>query len=679
MDTTGDGFACCTLPHMVMEFDPKGDVDSDGKLVTKLKGITIPTMQLKKVKVPVRTDQKGDEAAADWLEELDKAWCSTDPCTEEAFWRISPYTIDIFECNIPQACRRGAFNFNNSLPESGKYQRYESGCSQGYSGLLCENCVEGYFKRNIQGDCIHCDDILIDPQTLLGLSIFLLVGSLFAGVYFLPWFQAWYERNMVFIERISQQCTIIFVTWQIVSSLSSVHEHVGGAGYPDPFKEWSEAVEQILNFDLFDIVHPDCWGWNMGNITYQSKLMVYTIFPLGLIALGLLTRVVQKFAFGEKNFLGGKAMEWPLTFFFLCLPAISKIICSANRCVPFVDGVSKEVEDQYTTSFMSADLTIQCYHEGKMTATYESIMTYSILMAFILPIGGTLSMLVLLWKYKELINNREFQEGDDEISFLKVWFLQYDPIYWWYGIFDMVRRFTFTSALMFVNGSDGGRGTQILIALILSLCQVLVLRETGPYWDAPLDYLAYFCAWQVVLGTICLLLMDAASGEPIQVHPLVLSILLLAVNACILGTSVNFSCGKGQELYDNEVDAAEYSMTRNLATGFGTSVPTVRGSSRRRTAAGKGVLGNGGLEKSSSGGGNGFASERSGGSASSRRGSKKITAKVAPGNDEIEESEQPPRLGAAMVVAAVAPASSDSNSAIEVAPASSDSNSAIEE
>ena len=630
---------------MVMAHDLNGEKDGDGNPLEKLKGITIQTLQLKKVKVPERTRQKGDAAAAEWLAERDQAWCSTDPCEPESFWRISPYTIDIFKCNIPQACKRGAFDFNNSIPEPGKYQEYEPGCSTGYSGLLCENCIEGYFKRNIQGDCIHCDDILVDPQTLLGLSIFLLVGGLFAGVYFMPWFQVWYEKNQVFLERISQQGTIIFVTWQIVSSLSSVHEHVGGAGYPDPFKEWSEAVEQILNFDLFDIVHPDCWGWNMGNITYQSKLMVYTIFPICLIAFGLLVRVVQKFGFGEENFLGGKACEWPLTFFFMFLPAVSKIICSANRCIPFVDGVSKEVEDEFTTSFMSADLTIQCYHEGEMTDTYKAITTYSILMAFILPIGGTLTMFLLLWTNRELIKNREFQEGDDDISFLKVWFLQYDPIYWWYGILDMCRRLTFTSALMFVNSPvDGGRGTQILIALILALCQVLVLRETGPYWDAPLDYLAYFCAWQVVLGTICLLLMDAASGEPIQVHPVVLSILLLAVNACILGTSVNFTCGKGRDMYDNEVDEAEYSQTRALVTGFGTSVPTVRGSSRRRSTVAKGVL-----EKSSSSD-SGASSRRGGGSSSSRGGSKKITAKVAPGGEDEFVDEQPPRLGVSMAV-----------------------------
>ena len=73
---------------------------------------------------------------------------------------------------------------------------------------------------------------------------------------------------------------IFLITWQLIVSLGSVHEAVGGAAYPDLFRAITSFVEAIFMLDLFNVVHLDCWvrwWWWLGGGGAAQRRVITTV------------------------------------------------------------------------------------------------------------------------------------------------------------------------------------------------------------------------------------------------------------------------------------------------------------------------------------------------------------------------------------------------------------------
>ena len=123
---------------------------------------------------------------------------------------------------------------------------------------------------------------------------------------------------------------------------------------------------------------------------------------------------------------------------------------------------------------------------------YTFTTGYAGLMVIILPVGVPITMYAILRSHCVAIESRATRKGADEdlgLEHLTMWFSRNDPLFWWYSIFDMVRRLAFTSLIMLIDAPT----VQMQVALLVAIVGVALSREVGAHWFASSDYLQYFC------------------------------------------------------------------------------------------------------------------------------------------------------------------------------------------
>ena len=209
------------------------------------------------------------------------------------YWRFSPYSNDIFRCDVADACKGGALNmtltaydddeglmdgtimtrdyewWTQTTPPSwqkdryNKYSKWQSQqCGVGYEGPICSRCAEEFFRDSWYGTCLPCqegDDINLSPPTIafIVLVVGIMLFSLGSTFIYRKQLEAYYDRNEGRFLTMSHHATTIFITWQIVSALPAANKYSGGGGYPDPFSQFATFLE-MFSLDFFSLFHLDC-------------------------------------------------------------------------------------------------------------------------------------------------------------------------------------------------------------------------------------------------------------------------------------------------------------------------------------------------------------------------------------------------------------------------------------
>ena len=195
------------------------------------------------------------------------------------YWRASPESIQVLSCQDSLACpgsRRGNVTGNGL-------------CGQpAYEGPLCSQCASLHFRDPVTQTCEACviDTTSID-RFVQAIAIILIVVLLL-----LAQLTQCSERVAKYYELLvaSKNYAVVWlITWQIMASLSVVHQARGGMGYPILFQNLVNALAMLVTLDLFEVLHADCLV-DRPDFTY--KLYAGTLIPLGLAALILLVEGV---------------------------------------------------------------------------------------------------------------------------------------------------------------------------------------------------------------------------------------------------------------------------------------------------------------------------------------------------------------------------------------------------
>ena len=99
----------------------------------------------------------------------------------------------------------------------------------------------------------------------------------------------------------------------------------------------------------------------------------------------------------------------------------------------------------------------------------------------------------------------------------------------------MERRLLFTSILLLFDQY------QMQLAFMLAVCFVALSREVGAWWYASSDYLSYYCAWNVLMAIVALLLMDVEKVRGDKINQALLSIVLILTNVVLIGITFFFN------------------------------------------------------------------------------------------------------------------------------------------
>ena len=123
----------------------------------------------------------------------------------------------------------------------------------------------------------------------------------------------------------------------------------------------------------------------------------------------------------------------------------------------------------------------------RTTPRFTFIMGYVWATVAVYPVGVPATLLVLMWRHRAEIETRASRDGGEELSALSFIFSSYARKKWHYAVIDVMRRLLLTSMLLALPSVS----FVLTFAFCVSLMMATLTRESGQYWDASSDVLAY--------------------------------------------------------------------------------------------------------------------------------------------------------------------------------------------
>lgn len=144
-------------------------------------------------------------------------------------------------------------------------------------------------------------------------------------------------------------------------------------------------------------------------------------------------------------------------------------------------------------------------------------------LALLLYPFGIPVMFFLLLKFR-----RNTHPWDDNLSFL---YKAYRPNYWWFEVYELVRKLFLTGLIIFVAA---GTATQIAIACVICVVTTALHLRLQPYEDRWDDILQTCSLSELLIMTYCALLLklDLTGADSVSVA--VFDYVLIASNAFVL-------------------------------------------------------------------------------------------------------------------------------------------------
>lgn len=157
--------------------------------------------------------------------------------------------------------------------------------------------------------------------------------------------------------------------------------------------------------------------------------------------------------------------------FILSCPTLTRV--AAVHHVAVLDTFNCKTYGEDETEYMVSDQSLSCN-----TEEHKTYSLYAAGMIFVYPIGIPLLYFGLLWKDREKL--RVKAERDKNKALVKTGFLwdEYIDKYWWFEVFDSLRRLSQTGLLIFVFR---GKASQVVVAMLISAISVALYINWKPY------------------------------------------------------------------------------------------------------------------------------------------------------------------------------------------------------
>lgn len=225
---------------------------------------------------------------------------------------------------------------------------------------------------------------------------------------------------------------------------------------------------------------------------FYNTLLLYTIAPLVTSMLLIcyylvLSRRRDAGSISKAN----KIVSFFLTQSFIIFPSVSIKVFSTFACRDFDNG----------WSVIKVDHNLDCNaDEHTFYALYATAMT------LVYPIGIPFMYWVLLFRSRKLLNGGQKEkekimskeqalrealeervkneEKDPTLKALSFLYGNYEPKYWWFEVFESLRKLSLTGFLVFVAP---GSAAQVLFSLIICFVALLVYRDCKPFTSESTD------------------------------------------------------------------------------------------------------------------------------------------------------------------------------------------------
>ena len=425
---------------------------------------------------------------------------------ENGFWRTNALSTEVLQCLKADHCKGGSDT--------------AAQCADGYTGPLCAVCDAGYAAVG-SGETLSCDECTGSATASLAAGItFIVLISASAIIFhfkrddleirFKETF-IWVGLKTVF-RKLQKHGPIIkatFAYFQVAGSLAFVF----GMRFPPIYTELMSLLGGIFSLDFITFMPVGC----ITSTNFYNRLLFYTLTPIFIaVTLGVCykyARTVQR-----KN----KIFEVFLAMTFVILPSVSVEIFSTFACHKF---------DSDYGNYLKVDFSLNCD-----SSDHKFFKVYAGLMIIIYPIGVPLMYFYLLWSKRDMIDpgqernegkmdeeealqaalkcREENEEADPTLKSLSFLYAAYEPKYWWFEVFETIRKLALTGLLVFLVP---GTAAQIVISLAMCMFSMRIYSGCKPFIEVCDDRFSETAQWQLYFTLFGALAMKVKlDGEDLQ-------------------------------------------------------------------------------------------------------------------------------------------------------------------
>jgi hypothetical protein len=387
-------------------------------------------------------------------------------------------------------------------------------CTDNHTGPFCYDCVPGTTKRGEHKLCTSCTPEIVTTDRgrvtgILFLSV-ILSGLVLFGVFYYTHknYQILQgrsklnklESSIIYIVRtmdISIPIQIVISYLQVISGMSVT--------FKDILPAFFIQLRQVFSILALDFVNILDFGCALDAQNHFASLLLSTCLPILACTILFSTNAFLQWKLAKNdNLLRQEFKNATFTVFlvimFLVYPSCSNRILATFSCRPLDDG----------TSIISIDPSISCQSE-----VYAGYMKYTIFMTVVYPAGIPILYSILLFRERRKLNpfrNDQnmariadiMRANNRDIRYLRFLWLPYKPRYFWFEIFELLRKLAQTSIVVFVAP---GSSPQIVFQMLTTMISVVVLNTAAPYVDSANTLLALIAQWSLFAIVLITLLI----------------------------------------------------------------------------------------------------------------------------------------------------------------------------
>mmetsp|Transcript_6475 Transcript_6475/g.11744 ORF Transcript_6475/g.11744 Transcript_6475/m.11744 type:complete len:517 (+) Transcript_6475:4847-6397(+) len=160
------------------------------------------------------------------------------------------------------------------------------------------------------------------------------------------------------------------------------------------------------------------------------------------------------------------------------------------------------------TEYLVADRSIDC--NSPLHLKFKILSGFMIL---VYPVGITTLYTVQLVKHRHAIQKADNRDENNTIKHIVFLWRDYRPEFWWFEIYECLRRLSFTGMLVFF---DPGSPPQLCLSMILALVSLLMYANNQPFEKPEENTLAQISSISIfltLLAGILITLKESLSEE----------------------------------------------------------------------------------------------------------------------------------------------------------------------
>ena len=363
----------------------------------------------------------------------------------------------VYQCPVRESCLGGM----------------ETKCAEGYTGILCAVCSEGYYK--IISNCQKCPSLpwLVGQIVLVAFIVAVIAVSLLLG----RKSKNASGRSMtdIFLGRLK----IFIGFYQVTSATLDGFSYVE---WPVPFLKLL-SYAKILQLNLLQIFPPNCIT-NSIKVSSYTTLIFFVAFNASVIVVACLYFQLRKLCIIRKNSTASNDIGdvvastkevcfrnaflllfivYPTTSIriFQMLPAACHDICVDSS------GLS-------CRAYLRSDYSLECF-----TDKYRRFFIFNCVL-ILYVVGVPIITLFLLYRYHYRPSLKGYDGQIGMTSGLSFLYENYSNDCWFWEVLELARKIILTSVIIFIGGESR---TNIGVAAIMSGLYTVLFASYQPISD----------------------------------------------------------------------------------------------------------------------------------------------------------------------------------------------------